>query len=155
MRQALKARVKRRGPTRWVHMFAPNGIMIRAFSASLIHMLSWGAAPGSNMTARRWRYRLARSFFAMEIVGLGSLDDDFFVIRFDDGEFTAVGIMASITARIISDYVVNEIFCLFVHELVRFTRSKEERIPRPDFSGPIPVAHFTAARDHVVKLRFR
>ena len=87
----------------------------------------------------------ARSFFAMEVIGLGSPDDHFFVIGLEDGEFTTVGIMTSITARIISDNVVNEIFCLFVHELVRFTRSKEKRIPRLDFRDPILVAHFTAA----------
>ena len=78
----------------------------------------------------------------MEVIDLGSLNDYFFVIRLEDGELAAVGIMTSITARIISDDIINEILCAIVHELVRLTRSKEECIPRSDFGDPILVAHF-------------
>ena len=78
----------------------------------------------------------------MEVIDLGSLNDHFFIIRLEDGEFAAVGIMTSIASRIISDYVINEILCAIVHELVGFTRSKEECIARRDFGYPILVAHF-------------
>ena len=87
------------------------------------------------------------SFLAMEVIDLGSLNDHFFVIRLEDGELAAVGIMTSITARIISDYVINEILYALVHELVGFTRSKEECIGGSNFRPAILVANLAATNE--------
>ena len=73
--------------------------------------------------------------------------------------FTAVGVIAGITgcaaaSRIISDHVVNKVLITGIPKLVRFTRLKEKRVARFDFSRPILVANIAAARDDEIKFRF-
>ena len=65
------------------------------------------------------------SFFSIEIVGLASFHDDFFVPIGRDGPFAAVGVVTGVTccpaaARIIGDHVINKILVAGIVELMRF-----------------------------------
>ena len=91
-----------------------------------------------------------KSFFAIEIIGLASFHDDFFMPICSDGPLAAVGIVTGITscaaaARIISDHVENKILVATIAELMRFTRLEEERIARSYFGNTIFVANAAPA----------
>src|SRR2546428_3686465 len=65
------------------------------------------------------------SFFAVEVIGLCSFHDYFFVPLLPHCEFATVRIKTGIAARIIGDDIVNEILLTHVGELVCVARPKE------------------------------
>lgn len=67
-------------------------------------------------------------FFAVEVGRLGAFHDD--VIRWPKHRpLFAVRIITGVADRIVRDHVVGELVRSGVGDLVRFARSKEERIP--------------------------
>ena len=91
-----------------------------------------------------------KSFFAIEIIGLASFHDDFFMPICSDGPLAAVGIITGITscaaaARIISDHVVNKILVATIAELMRFPRLKKEGVARSNLSYSVFVANAAPA----------
>src|SRR6202035_4319857 len=84
-------------------------------------------------------------FFSFVVVGYFSFYD-VLVSAFDwDRPFAAVGIITGITARVVRDYVIGEIFLPCVRKLMGFARSKKKRIPGPHFRDSILVPHAAAA----------
>src|SRR5206468_12862165 len=100
------------------------------------------------------------SFFAIEIIRLSSLDDEFFGCVPRHRPLPAVGIVTGIArcaaaARIIGNHVVNEVFVTGVAKLMGFAGLKEKGIARSDFSYPVLIANVSPTGNYEVKLRFR
>src|SRR5438093_8468337 len=85
-------------------------------------------------------------FFAVEVLGLGSLHDQFPHCIGCYRPFAAVGVIAGIArcasaARIVRNHIVNKIFVTSVGELVRFPALKEECVAWSNFGCPILVTN--------------
>src|SRR5947199_10441857 len=98
-------------------------------------------------------------FFAVEVLGLGSLHDQFLHCIGCYRPFAAVGVIAGIArcaaaAGIICDHVINKVFITDIPKLMRLAWLKEKCVAWSNFGCPILVTDTATTGNDEVKLGF-